>query len=58
LRKFCKFCVTGASEISNWELNVTLVDTGFITPVVMLKLKWRRAGNEPVISVDRRDSAC
>jgi hypothetical protein len=36
----------------------TRVDAGSITAVVMLKLKWRRAGNGSVISVDRRDSGC
>jgi hypothetical protein len=30
----------------------------FHNAVVMLKLKWRRAGNGSVISVDRRDSGC
>jgi len=45
LRKFCKFCVTGATETSNGELNITRVDAGSITAVVMLKLKWQRAGN-------------
>ena len=29
-----------------------------MTAVVMLKLKWQRAGNGSVISVDRRDSGC
>ena len=32
------------------------VDTGSNTDVVMLKLKWQRAENGSVISVDRRDS--
>jgi len=32
------------------------VDTGSNTHVVMLKLKWQRAENGSVISVDRRDS--
>ena len=34
------------------------VDTGSNTHVVMLKLKWQRAENGSVISVDRRDSDC
>ena len=58
LRKFCKFCVAGATEISNRELNVTLVEAGAITAVVLLKFNWRRAGNGFVIRVDRRDSGC
>ena len=29
-----------------------------VTAEGMLKLKWWRAGNGPVISVDRRDSGC
>jgi hypothetical protein len=58
LRKFCKFCVVGATEISNPELNVTRVEAGSITAVVMLKLKWWRAGNGSVISVDRRETGC
>jgi len=57
-RKFCKFCVVGAIEISNRELNVTRVDAGSITAVVLLKLKWQRAGNGSVISVDRSESGC
>jgi len=56
LRKFCKFCVVGATEISNRELNVTRVDAGSITAVLMLRLKWRRTGNGSVICVNRRDS--
>jgi hypothetical protein len=58
LRKFCKFCVVGATEISNWELNKTCMEIGSITAVVMLKLRWRRAGNGSVISVDQTDSDC
>jgi hypothetical protein len=42
-----------ATEISNQELNVTCVDAGFLTAVVMLKLRWWRVGNGSVISVDR-----
>ena len=57
LRKFCKFCVVGATEISNRELSVTRVDAGSITAVVMLKLKWRTAGNGSVIR-DQRDLDC
>jgi len=57
-RKVCKFCVAGATEISNRELNVTRVDAGSIKSLVLLKLKWRRAGNGSVISVDRSDSGC
>jgi hypothetical protein len=53
-----KFEITGVTEISNWELNVTRVDGGSIRAVVMLKLKWQRAGNGSVISVDWRDSCC
>ena len=53
LRKLCNLCVAVATEISNRELNVTRVDAGSITAVVMLKLKWWRAGNGSVISVDR-----
>jgi len=56
LRKFCNLCVAGATEIL--EINVKHVNAGFITAVVMLKLKWRRTGNRLVISVDRRDSGC
>jgi len=58
LRKLCKFCVAGAREILNRELNVTRVDSGSITAVVMLKNKWQRAGNGSVISVDQTDSDC
>ena len=57
-KKFCKFCVAGATEISNWEIDVTCVEAGSITDVVMLKLKWWRVRNGSVISVDRRDSDC
>jgi hypothetical protein len=57
LRKFVTFCVAGAIEISSLELNVTRVDAGYITAVVMLKLKRRRAGNGSVKSVDKRDTA-
>jgi phosphotransferase system HPr-like phosphotransfer protein len=39
LRIYCKFCVAGATEISNQELNVKCVDADSITAVVMLKLK-------------------
>jgi hypothetical protein len=39
LRKFCKYCVAGETEISNRELNVTLVDAGSILTVVMSNLK-------------------
>jgi hypothetical protein len=42
LIKCCNVCVAGTTEISNRELNVTHVDAGSITPVVMLKLKRRR----------------
>jgi hypothetical protein len=45
-------------EISNRELNVTRVDAGSLRAVVMLKLKWRIAGNGFVVSVDRKDSGC
>jgi hypothetical protein len=45
LRKFYKFCVAGATEISNREISVTLVDAGPITAVVMSKREWGRAGN-------------
>jgi hypothetical protein len=55
LRKFCKFCVAGETETANWEPNATRVDAGSITTVEMLTLKWRRAGNGSVISVDRRE---
>ena len=34
------------------------VEADSITAVVMLKFKWRRAGNGSVLSVDRRDSDC
>ena len=37
---------------------MALVDAGFVTAVVMLKLKWRRAGNGTVISVDQIESDC
>ena len=57
LRKVCNFCVAGATEILNPELNVKRVDTVSITTVVILKLKWRRAGNGSVISVHRREFA-
>jgi len=40
----------------NQKFNVTCVDVGSITAVVILKLKWQRAENGSVISVDRRDS--
>jgi hypothetical protein len=33
-----QFLCTSGTEISNWELNVTHVDAGSITAVVMLKL--------------------
>jgi hypothetical protein len=57
LRTLCKLCVVSVTEISDrGELNVARVDAGSITAMVMLKLTWRRAGNGPVISVDRRDS--
>jgi hypothetical protein len=36
----------------NQELNVTYVDAGSITAVAILKLKWQRAENGSVISVD------
>jgi hypothetical protein len=58
LRKFCKLCVASETKISNWEFSVTCVGAGSITAVVMLRLKWRRRGNGPVISVNRRDSGC
>ena len=58
LRKFSKFYVAGATEISNRELSVTRVYAVSITAVVILELNWRRAGNGSVISVDRRDSGC
>jgi hypothetical protein len=45
-RKFCKFCVVGATEILNWELNVTHVEAGSVTAVVMLQLQWWRVGND------------
>jgi hypothetical protein len=37
---------------------VTHVDVGSITSVDMLKLKWQRAENGFVTSVDRRCSDC
>jgi hypothetical protein len=40
----------------NQKLNVTHVDAGSITAVVILKLKWQRAENGSVLSVDWRDS--
>ena len=43
--KILQFLWEGATEISNQELNVTRVDAGSITAVVMLKLNWRRAEN-------------
>ena len=58
LRKLCKFCVAGATEISNWELSAAFVESDSITAMVILKLKWRRAENGSMISVDRRDSDC
>jgi hypothetical protein len=58
LRKFYKFCVAVATEISNWELNVTCMDAGSVADVVILKLKWRSEGNGSVIIVDRRDAGC
>ena len=58
LRELCKFCVEGAREISNRKLNVTRVDSGSITALVMLKNKWQRAGNGSVICVDQTDSGC
>jgi len=56
LRKLSKFCVVGVIDISRWQLNVTHVDAGFITAVVMVKDQWDRAGNGTVISAVRRDS--
>ena len=56
LRKLCELRGAGKIEISNWELSVTRVDADSITAVLILK--WRRAGNGSVISVDRRDSDC
>jgi hypothetical protein len=53
-----KFEIAGATEISNQELTVTCVGAGSVTAVVMLKLKWQRAGNGSVISADWRDSGC
>ena len=53
-----KLFVAGAKETSILELNKKHVDAGPITAMVMLKLKWRKAGNGPVINVDRRDSGC
>jgi hypothetical protein len=40
------------------ELNVTHVDVGSITAVVLLKFKWQTAENGFVTSVDRRGSDC
>ena len=34
------------------------MDVGSITAVVMLKLKWQRAGNGFVTGVDQRGSEC
>jgi hypothetical protein len=50
--------VAGPTEISNRKLSVTHMDASPITAVVMLKLKWWRAGNGSVISVDQRVSGC
>ena len=44
--KMLQVCVVGATEISNPGLSVTRVEAGSITAVVMLKLKWRRAGKD------------
>jgi len=55
-REDFEFCVAGATEILNWELNVTRVDAGSITAVVMLKLKWQRIGNGSVMRVGRSDN--
>jgi hypothetical protein len=41
----------------NRKLNVKRVDAVSITAAVMLKLKWQRAGNRSVISVDRETQA-
>ena len=46
------------TEFCYQELNVACVDVSSITAVVMLKLKWRRAENGFVTSVDRRGSDC
>jgi hypothetical protein len=53
-----KFFVADAKETSNLELNTIRVGARSITAVVMLKLKWWKVGNGPVINVDRRDSGC
>jgi hypothetical protein len=58
LRTLCKLCVAGAKEIANQELNVTYADAGSATTVVMLKLKWQRAGNGSVIRAKLRDLDC
>ena len=58
MRTLRKSCVAGATEIPNRELNVTRVDACSLTAVLMLQLKWRRAGNGSVISVEWRDSDC
>ena len=50
--KIMQFFVAGETEISNRQLNVTSVEAGSITAVAILKIKWRRAGNGSVISVD------
>jgi hypothetical protein len=42
MRKFYKYCVAGATENSNRELNVTSMEAGSIAAVVILKLNWRR----------------
>ena len=52
LNVLCSRC----NRTSNRELNVTRVDAHSVTAVVMLKLKWQRAGNGSVLSVDWRDT--
>ena len=56
--KIMQVLCSGCNINLNQELNVTSVDAGSITAVVMLKYKWQRAGNGSVISVDWRDSDC
>jgi hypothetical protein len=58
LRKSWECCAVDVREFLNQELNATLADVGSTIAVVMLKLKWQKAENGSVTSVDRRGSDC
>ena len=56
--KILQIIFSGCDRNLKSELNVTRVEAGSISTVITLKLKWWRAVNGSVTSVDREDLGC